>query len=116
MTTSERFKKFDADLARLKSNREKIPLEQLTTRYAKAYNALVADLEEFAEWFTGEYIKTLAIPRHPNDEAGNAWLQQKLDEWDALGDRKWEPANMWGYNFIIACFDDLNKFTEKQEE
>lgn len=45
-----------------------------------------------------------------------AYLQQRLDEWDALGDRKWEPANMWGYNFIMACFDDLNKFTEKQEE
>lgn len=45
-----------------------------------------------------------------------AYLQRKLDEWDALGDRKREPANMWGYNFIMACFDDLNKFTEKQEE
>lgn len=45
-----------------------------------------------------------------------AYLQQRLDEWDALRDRKWEPANMWGYNFIMACFDDLDKFTEKQEE
>ena len=36
-----------------------------------------------------------------------AYLQSKLDEWNALGDRKFEPANMWGYNFIMACFDDL---------
>ena len=36
-----------------------------------------------------------------------AYLQSKLDEWDALGDIKFEPANMWGYNFIMACFDDL---------
>ena len=79
MTTSERFKKFDADFARLKNNREKIPLDQLTTRYAKAYNALVAELEEFAEWFTVEYIKTLAIKRHPKDEAGNDLLQKKID-------------------------------------
>lgn len=38
-----------------------------------------------------------------------AYLQSKLDEWDALGDRKFEPANMWGYNFIMACFDDLGR-------
>ena len=36
-----------------------------------------------------------------------AYLQARLDEWNALGDRKWEPANAWGYNFIMACFDDL---------
>ena len=38
-----------------------------------------------------------------------AYLQARLDEWNALGDRKWEPANMWGYNFIMACFDDLGR-------
>jgi hypothetical protein len=37
------------------------------------------------------------------------YLQARLDEWEALGDRKWEPANMWGYNFIRACFDDLER-------
>lgn len=41
-----------------------------------------------------------------------AYLQARLDEWDALGDRKWEPANMWGYNFIMACFDDLERRAE----
>lgn len=40
-----------------------------------------------------------------------AYLQRKLDEWNALGDRRWEPANMWGYNFIMACFDDLARLT-----
>jgi hypothetical protein len=38
-----------------------------------------------------------------------AYLQARLDEWNALGDRKWEPANAWGYNFIMACFDDLER-------
>lgn len=38
-----------------------------------------------------------------------AYLQDRMDEWNALGDRKFEPANMWGYNFIMACFDDLAK-------
>ena len=41
-----------------------------------------------------------------------AYLKARLDEWNALGDRKWEPANMWGYNFIRACFDDLERRTE----
>lgn len=35
------------------------------------------------------------------------YLQSKLDEWYALGDRRFEPENVWGYNFIMACFDDL---------
>lgn len=38
-----------------------------------------------------------------------AYLQARLDEWNALGDRKFEPANVWGYNFIMACFDDLER-------
>lgn len=38
------------------------------------------------------------------------YLQRKLDEWEALGDRKWEPANMWGYNFLRACQDDLDAY------
>ena len=38
-----------------------------------------------------------------------AYLQARLDEWNALGDRKFEPANVWGYNFITACFDDLER-------
>lgn len=42
-----------------------------------------------------------------------AYLQARLDEWNALGDRKWEPANMWGYNFIMACFDDLDRRGEE---
>jgi hypothetical protein len=36
-----------------------------------------------------------------------AYLQRRMDEWNALGDRKYDPANMWGYNFIRACQDDL---------
>ncbi len=42
----------------------------------------------------------------------SAYLQRKLDEWEALGDRKWEPMNAWGYNFIRACQDDLDAYEE----
>ena len=45
-------------------------------------------------------------------ETVSAYLQQKLDEWEALGDRKWEPMNAWGYNFIRACQDDLDAYEE----
>ena len=41
MDTKAYMDEFKVRFAKLKSNREKIPLEQLTTKYAKAYNALV---------------------------------------------------------------------------
>lgn len=49
-------------------------------------------------------------------ETVSAYLQQKLDEWEALGDRKWDPMNAWGYNFLRACQDDLEKYTEDGNE
>lgn len=110
MTTDERFKKFDADFGKLKRNRENIPLDRLTTRYTKAYNALLADLEEFAEWFTGEYIKTLAIPQHPKDEAGNAWLQKKVD---AILAEERKPGGLY-QQLRDALIDDLDR--EKFED
>ena len=42
-----------------------------------------------------------------------AYLRERLEEWEALGERKWEPANAWGYNFIRACMDDLENYREK---
>lgn len=50
------------------------------------------------------------IPSIPVSEI-RAYLEARLDEWNALGERKWEPANMWGYNFIRACMDDLERRT-----
>ena len=41
-----------------------------------------------------------------------AYLRARFDGWNALGERKFEPANMWGYNFIMACFDDLERRTD----
>lgn len=73
-------KEFDANFSRLKSNREKIPLEQLTTRYAKAYNKLVSDIEDYAEWFAEMYLDTLKFPTNPKDSAGNTWLQKKIEK------------------------------------
>ena len=63
---------------------------------------------------SGDFVPGFCIDREPTVDAVpvaviKAYLQRLMDEWDALGDRKWEPANMWGYNFIRACQDDLEK-------
>ena len=80
MTDGERLQKFDADFQKLKKNREKVPLEQLQTRYADAYNALVAEVQAGADWFADAYIKLLVghFPRHPRDTAGNEWLDKRI--------------------------------------
>ncbi len=80
MTDGERLQKFDADFERLKKNREKVPLEQLRTRYADAYNALVAEVQAGADWYADAYINLLVghFPRHPRDQAGNEWLDKRI--------------------------------------
>ena len=78
MDTRAYMEEFKVKFARLQSNRAKVPPEELKTKYAKAYTALVGWLEKYAEWYTQEYINTLALPEHPNDETGVAWLRKKI--------------------------------------
>ena len=80
MTDGERLRKFDADFEKLRKNREEVPLEQLQTRYADAYNALVAEVQAGADWYADTYINLLVshFPRHPKDTAGNEWLDKRL--------------------------------------
>ena len=84
MNTAEYMEEFKVRFARLQNNRAKVPKEELLTKYAKAYNALVEWLEKYAEWYAWEYMKLLAIPMKPDDKAGNEWLTKKsttiLDE------------------------------------
>jgi len=70
--------KFAADMKKLKSNREKVPLEALQTRYARAYNTLVAEVECDADWWAKRYLEVAAFPRHPQDTAGNEWLDKRI--------------------------------------
>lgn len=79
MTDKEWFDKLDADLHKMKVNREKVPLEVLQTKYERAWNTLVAELECDADWYADAYIKALPFPTHPKDEAGNAWFYKKYD-------------------------------------
>ena len=62
-----------------------------------------------------EILKFSAVDAIPVAKI-EAYLQARLDEWNALGDRKWEAANMWGYNFIMACFDDLDRRGEESDK
>ena len=50
-TDAQRMTRFHADFEKLKHNREKVPLQQLTTRYARSYNTLVAEVMDGAVWF-----------------------------------------------------------------
>ena len=50
-TDTQRLTRFHADFQKLKNNREKVPLQQLTTRYARSYNTLVAEVMDGAVWF-----------------------------------------------------------------
>lgn len=75
------------------------------------------DFEECGErCFEFENIERIPAADSVEIVTIESYLQEKLNEWDALGDRKWEPANMWGYNFIRACFDDLEDYKENRAE
>lgn len=78
MTDREWLDKFNADFQKLQHNREKIPLDQLRTRYARSYNALLEEVIQDADWFAARYRECLAFPRHPEDKAGNEWLDKRL--------------------------------------
>ena len=51
MTDQEKIKRFEQLFARLKKNRENVPLRDLRTKHANAYNGLVAELEDLADWY-----------------------------------------------------------------
>lgn len=97
---------FEQAFQKLKSNREKVPLEQLTTRYTKAYTALVDEVKAGAEWFTGCYIKTLSEswPLSERDTAGNEWLQKKQA---AILQSERQPSGLYGLQ-ITALIDQLD--------
>ncbi len=80
MTDGERLQKFNADFAQLQRNREKVPLDQLQTRYSKAYNALVTEVTTGADWFADTHNQLLVgtFPRRSDDHAGNEWLDRKI--------------------------------------
>jgi len=70
------------------------------SEYAPGCNWFVVDVEDIENAPTVDAISVKDIM---------IYLQSVLNKWKALGDRRFEPANMWGYNFIMTCFDDLER-------
>ncbi len=87
MTAEERIQqkkliqKFEADFGKLRRNREKVPLQALQSRYAKAYESLVQEVRSDADWFADADLSLLIqhFPRHPTDAADNAELDRKIN-------------------------------------
>lgn len=77
-TDAQRLARFHSDFEKLKHNREKVPLQTLQTRYERAYNTLVAEVEDGAVWFHRKYMEALDFPTYPQDTAGNEWLAKCL--------------------------------------
>ena len=76
---TQRLERFHADFQKLKNNREKVPLQQLTTRYARSYNTLVAEVMDGAVWFYRKCVELEEdFPTYPEDTAGNEWLAKCL--------------------------------------
>ena len=105
MDVSAYMEEFKVRFARLQSNREKVPMEQLTTKYAAAYNALVKWLEEYAEWVTAEYLKLCAVPIKPEDKVGNEWLAKKSN---AILAEERKPGGLY-QRIRDSLIEDLNQ-------
>ena len=82
-TTKIRLQEFNAKFATLVHNREKIPLSELRSTYAKAYNALVADVISCADWYAGAILQLRPFPTHPTDFDGNNQFMNQLARIDA---------------------------------
>ena len=81
--TKERLQDFNARFNTLVHNREKVPLAELRTRCAKAYNALVSEVLSGADWYAGAILQLHPFPTHPTDFGGNSQLMNRLAVMDA---------------------------------
>lgn len=105
MTVTERLKKFDADFAKLRHNREKVPISELQTRYANKYNALVETVMSHAEWFAAEYLKALAFPATRDDTEGLENLRKSLV---TIEQEESQPGGLISH-FRVALIDNLDR-------
>lgn len=99
----ERSNQLECTFEKLLKNREKVPLEVLKTRYAKAYGQLVSELEGHARWYIDWLIKT----GFPKCESSTEW-NKRLDSTIA---RIREEEQQPGKSYERACkalIDDLD--------
>lgn len=102
--------KMASDLDKLRHNREKVPLQELQTRYSKAYNTLVAEVECDADWFFSRYLECLAFPRHPEDKEGNEWLDRRISA--ILEDEKKPGGRVERYRLALTRDMDRPAFEQ----
>lgn len=105
VSDEEGLEKLEEDLRRLKTNREKVPLEELRTRYAKAYNALLEDLKQDADWYCERYIESTAFPVHPEDVKERAQMREKTAA--VLNEERRPGGRVEQYR--SALIDDLDR-------
>ena len=104
-TDTQRLTRFHADFQKLKINREKVPLQQLTTRYARSYNTLVAEVMDGAVWFYRKCVELEEdFPTYPEDTAGNEWLAKCLA---TIGEGEKKPGGLVD-QFRVALIDRLS--------
>ncbi len=101
---------FTAAFEKLKHNREKVPLDQLQTRYGKSYRQLVQEVEKYARWFTEQYLLSLEFPENPKDEVGNQMLRKNIDK---IIEEEQQPGGLYDQQ-KAALIDhlDLDEFYE----
>ena len=66
-----------------------MPLELLQTKYAKSYQSLIEDLDEYIEWFMIQCSES-GPPYNPDDMEENRWranleLKIMIEEMDGVG-------------------------------
>lgn len=105
MTVTERLKKFDADFAKLRHNRKKVPISELQTRYANKYNALVETVLEGAEYFAAAFLNALAFPVNRDDHEGFEKLYKSLE---AIELEERQPGGLIS-RFRVALIDNLDR-------
>ena len=75
------FREFEEKFAKLVTNREKVPLELLETRYKAAYGRLCRWLSDFADWYIDEAVRTFVknLWTAPEDTVGAEDLRRKAE-------------------------------------
>lgn len=111
MTEKEYLAKFDADFQKLKHNREKVPLEELRTRYAKSYEALLDDVRANADWWIDTYIRTVGFTVAKDDDAGVAALRKRIE---TILEEERKPGGLFTQAYA-ALIDQLDETAFQQK-
>lgn len=111
MTEKEYLEKFNADFQKLKHNREKVPLEELRTRYAKSYEALLDDIRANADWWIDTYIQTVGFKVARDDDAAVAALRKRIDN---ILEEERKPGGLFTQAYA-ALIDQLDETAFQQK-